>query len=257
MNQFIRAFYVSLFSVLAFSAIAQTTNPATQAWVGANFCRLTGCTMTGELVTAASATGTAGLNIPHGTAPTSPVNGDVWTTTSGLLARINGATQTYLFSGGALGTPSSGVGTNITNVNAASLGGKVTGTSGNTIPLLDGANTWSAAQAISNNLTWSWAGASSGSYTIVGNSGGGFAFTNNNNGVGGPFTFTIGAGEAGRIDAGGFKTNVATYMMQSSVAWDNGAAAQTATLTNGPTAGNPTKWIPVNDNGTTRYIPAW
>lgn len=24
-----------------------------------------------------------------------------------------------------------------------------------------------------------------------------------------------------------------------------------------PTAGNPSKWIPVNDNGTTRYIPAW
>jgi hypothetical protein len=37
----------------------------------------------------------------------------------------------------------------------------------------------------------------------------------------------------------------------------NGAAAQTATMTNGPTAGNPTKWIPINDNGTTRYIPCW
>ena len=37
----------------------------------------------------------------------------------------------------------------------------------------------------------------------------------------------------------------------------NGAAAQVATMTNGPTAGNPTKWIPINDNGTTRYIPAW
>lgn len=37
----------------------------------------------------------------------------------------------------------------------------------------------------------------------------------------------------------------------------NGAAAATGTLTNAPAAGNPTKWIPVNDNGTTRYIPAW
>lgn len=43
----------------------------------------------------------------------------------------------------------------------------------------------------------------------------------------------------------------------SNLSLANGAAAQTATLTNGPTAGNPTKWIPINDNGTTRYIPAW
>lgn len=37
----------------------------------------------------------------------------------------------------------------------------------------------------------------------------------------------------------------------------SGAGAQIGTLTNSPTAGNPTKWIPINDNGTTRYIPAW
>lgn len=51
-----------------------------------------GITTTGKVTTAASATGGAGLNLPHGTAPTSPVNGDVWTTTSGLYARINSAT---------------------------------------------------------------------------------------------------------------------------------------------------------------------
>ena len=45
-----------------------------------------------KLTTLASATGGAGLNVPAGTAPTSPVNGDVWTTTAGLFARINGAT---------------------------------------------------------------------------------------------------------------------------------------------------------------------
>ncbi len=37
----------------------------------------------------------------------------------------------------------------------------------------------------------------------------------------------------------------------------NGAGAATGTLTNAPAATNPTKWIPINDNGTTRYIPAW
>lgn len=49
--------------------------------------------MTGAVNTAASSTGGAGLNAPHGTAPTSPVNGDLWTTTSGIFARINGATK--------------------------------------------------------------------------------------------------------------------------------------------------------------------
>ena len=41
----------------------------------------------------ATATTGAGLNIPHGTAPTTPANGDVWTTTTGFFAQINGATQ--------------------------------------------------------------------------------------------------------------------------------------------------------------------
>lgn len=45
--------------------------------------------------------------------------------------------------------------------------------------------------------------------------------------------------------------------MSSSVALTDGAAAATGTLTNAPAAGNPTKWIPIDDNGTTRYIPAW
>ena len=36
-----------------------------------------------------------------------------------------------------------------------------------------------------------------------------------------------------------------------------GAAAAAGTLLNAPVAANPTKWIPINDNGTTRYIPAW
>lgn len=46
-------------------------------------------------------------------------------------------------------------------------------------------------------------------------------------------------------------------LMHTTTNLNNGAAAQTATLLNGPTAGNPTKWIPIDDNGTTRYIPTW
>lgn len=48
-----------------------------------------------------------------------------------------------------------------------------------------------------------------------------------------------------------------TTLLQTSVALTNGAAAAAGTLLNAPAAGNPTKWIPINDNGTTRYIPAW
>ena len=43
----------------------------------------------------------------------------------------------------------------------------------------------------------------------------------------------------------------------SSTNWPDGAGALAGTLTNSPKAGNPTKWIPIDDNGTTRYIPVW
>lgn len=51
-------------------------------------------TFAGKAQTIASTTAAAGLNIPAGTAPTSPVDGDLWTTTAGIFARINGTTKT-------------------------------------------------------------------------------------------------------------------------------------------------------------------
>lgn len=48
--------------------------------------------LTGKLTTVASAVGAAGLNVPQGTAPGAPANGDVWGTTAGLFARYNGGT---------------------------------------------------------------------------------------------------------------------------------------------------------------------
>lgn len=41
---------------------------------------------------AASTTARASFCAPHGTAPTAPVDGDIWTTTAGLFVRINGVT---------------------------------------------------------------------------------------------------------------------------------------------------------------------
>lgn len=46
----------------------------------------------GKVTLVASASGAASLNAPHGSAPSSPVNGDIWTTTAGVFARINGVT---------------------------------------------------------------------------------------------------------------------------------------------------------------------
>lgn len=51
-------------------------------------------TTSSKLTTAASAASRAGFTLPHGAAPTAPDNGDLWTTTAGLYARINGATKT-------------------------------------------------------------------------------------------------------------------------------------------------------------------
>ena len=48
-----------------------------------------------------------------------------------------------------------------------------------------------------------------------------------------------------------------TTLLETSVALTNGAGAAAGTLLNAPAVGNPTKWIPINDNGTVRYIPAW
>lgn len=47
---------------------------------------------TTALVMPAGTTAISPMRIPHGSAPTSPVDGDMWTTTSGLFVRINGGT---------------------------------------------------------------------------------------------------------------------------------------------------------------------
>jgi hypothetical protein len=55
----------------------------------------TGLVRFGDLVTTiASASASAGFRVPHGAAPSSPVDGDLWTTTAGLFVRINGVTKT-------------------------------------------------------------------------------------------------------------------------------------------------------------------
>jgi len=49
----------------------------------------------GKVNTVPAVTASAGFNIPHGTAPTTLADGDVWTTTGGLFTRINGGTRQF------------------------------------------------------------------------------------------------------------------------------------------------------------------
>jgi len=58
----------------------------------------TGGTLAGGLVLPAASSSLSPLRIPHGTAPSSPTNGDFWTTTGGLFGRINGTTVGFSFS---------------------------------------------------------------------------------------------------------------------------------------------------------------
>ncbi|MES3018580.1 MAG: hypothetical protein V4721_12405 [Bacteroidota bacterium] len=57
--------------------------------------------------------------------------------------------------------------------------------------------------------------------------------------------------------ANGLRIDGDTVLLHTGTALANGAAAAAGTLLNAPAAGNPTKWIPVDDNGTTRFVPAW
>jgi hypothetical protein len=52
----------------------------------------TTATFTGAVIAPAATTAIPSLRAPHGTAPSAPTNGDIWTTTTGLFVRINGAT---------------------------------------------------------------------------------------------------------------------------------------------------------------------
>ena len=61
--------------------------------------RATGvATFLNQVKVGASTTTRSSLNIPHGSAPTSPVDGDMWTTSAGgLFVRVNGVTKQVQF----------------------------------------------------------------------------------------------------------------------------------------------------------------
>ena len=64
-------------------------------------------------------------------------------------------------------------------------------------------------------------------------------------------------GTAGMTIAGDVTTAGGAVLHKTTAALTNGAGAGVGTLTNAPAAGNPTKWVAINDGGVTRYIPTW
>ena len=67
----------------------------------------------------------------------------------------------------------------------------------------------------------------------------------------------IGISAAGIVTLANITTPGGAAFHTTNTAMTDGAGASLGTLTNAPSAGNPTKWIGFNDNGTTRFIPAW
>lgn len=109
-----------------------------------------GGTMTGRLVTAAStASPGSGLQVPQGTAPTTPANGDVWMTSAGLFYRANGTT---------IGPLVDASGSGVDSVTAGNASLTISPTAGNVVASINlaNANTWTAAQAatLSTNATF-------------------------------------------------------------------------------------------------------
>lgn len=115
------------------------------------------------------------------------------------------------------------------------------------------AGAWVANQGISGTTTsyGLYIDAQSGSTTNY------MAFFNSTNPTVVQASGGLGIGTTSDPGAGMFYTNAATFMSRTKTTWSTGAGASAGTITNAPSVGNPTKWIPVDDNGTTRYIPAW
>ena len=81
-----------------------TSSPAAKLHVAGNAIVDGSAAITGKLSTMPSSSSGTGFNLPHGSGPSSPANGDLWTTTNGLYAQINGTTVGPFGTGSGSGT---------------------------------------------------------------------------------------------------------------------------------------------------------
>jgi hypothetical protein len=82
----------NIFGTISLDTAVSSTAGSTITWVPQLTVNASTATFAGTVIAPAATASLAPLRIPHGTAPTSPTNGDMWTTTAGLYIRINGAT---------------------------------------------------------------------------------------------------------------------------------------------------------------------
>jgi hypothetical protein len=153
--------------------------------------------------TASTTSGTS-IRVPHGVAPSTPVNGDVWTTTAGLFAYVNGAIVGPLAAGGSVTSVSVAGGTTglttaggpITTAGTITLAGTLSLTNGGTgqvtaaaainalVPAQSG-NTGKFLTTDGTSISWTTvSGSGTGTVTSVAISGGTTGFST----TGGPIT---------------------------------------------------------------------
>jgi hypothetical protein len=234
----------------------------TSATAASTYAPLAGATFTGLVGTAASTTTTAGLNVPHGTAPTSPVNGDIWTTTSGVFARINAGTQQLM----SLGNTQT-VSGSITFSNASQTLGNSTATG--TINVASGATISGSTKTV-NIGTGGVAGSTTAINLGTTNGGAGSITLSNNTTINGTLNvigpnLTLGSSTAvstinlgsGATVSGSTKTvNIGTGGLASStttiiVGSTNGTTTTLQGTTNGVTAAADTNSVAL---ATTAYV---
>ena len=143
-------------------AITLTLGAITPSSVATGTISGTTGTFTGLVLTPASIAGGAGLRLPHGAAPTTPADGDMWTTTAGIFVRVNGATQGPLAAGGS-GTVTS---VSVTTANGVS-GTVATATTTPAITLTLGAITPSSIVASGTISGSNLSGTNTGDQTIT------------------------------------------------------------------------------------------
>lgn len=94
----------------------------------------------------------ASINVPQGTTPTSPADGDLWTTVNGLSIRVNGQTTPPIKGAGA--TPSLAIGTSLYPTNVGGSGAAKYDPTSNVLTNTLGAKFGMFGAAAKDNVTW-------------------------------------------------------------------------------------------------------
>lgn len=116
------------------------------------------------IISPASTTTKSSLRLAHGSAPTSPVNGDIWTTTSGIFVRINGTTRALSTGsiGGSIAANQIAVGSGTNTISGASSF-TATSTSGAIIIVHNPGTSTAGTTTNLHSVTGTWLGAFNGS----------------------------------------------------------------------------------------------